>query len=415
MSRPPASRTDRRPSSSSTPSPRRDAPSGCWATPPTARARFAPNWPTAGSRCWRRSPQARRRDRRLGKRDFSIDLVAGTVACPGGQTAAIRTEPSGQRRARFAKAGCDRCALRERCVQPARGSRAVLLAPDEELLQAARRALADPATAEHLRRTRPRIERLLGLLAVRYGARKSRYFGRRQSPPAGRLGRRTGQPQPDRPRPHRQLTTISAESPARPPPHTTAARPDGRPRQQDFFRSLLAPWAQRGVRPLGANTRREPRPLGERFPDVRPPDGPFAGVCGKRPVVPSGRADMVGRVLTPRLDVPPCASAPALALARDLGVSFAVAQVLMRRGLGDLADARAWLAGTDEHPASDFRDLDTAVALIARHAGGLAHHRPRRLRRRRRQLHGDSRLHAPLTRRRLRLADLPIGWPTATG
>lgn len=53
----------------------------------------------------------------------------------------------------------------------------MLLAPDEELLQAARRQLADPATAEHLRRTRPRIERLLGLLAARYGARKSRYIG----------------------------------------------------------------------------------------------------------------------------------------------------------------------------------------------------------------------------------------------
>ena len=46
---------------------------------------------------------------------------------------------------------------------------------------AARQALDDPHTAEHLRRTRPRIERLLGLLAVRYGARKSRYFGRRKA------------------------------------------------------------------------------------------------------------------------------------------------------------------------------------------------------------------------------------------
>jgi len=45
------------------------------------------------------------------------------------------------------------------------------------LLLAARRALADPDIAEHLRRGRPRIERLLGLLAHRYGARKSRYIG----------------------------------------------------------------------------------------------------------------------------------------------------------------------------------------------------------------------------------------------
>jgi hypothetical protein len=118
------------------------------------------------------------REGRLGKRDFRIDLAAGTVGCPGGQTAMIRTEPSGQRRAGFSKAGCDRCALRDRCVSAARGSKTVLLAADEEHLQAARHALADTATAEHLRRTRPRIERLLGLLAVRYGARKSRYFGR---------------------------------------------------------------------------------------------------------------------------------------------------------------------------------------------------------------------------------------------
>jgi transposase len=122
-------------------------------------------------------PPGTTKDGRLAKRDFAVDLDAGTVACPGGQTTAIRTEPSGQRRARFAKAGCDTCALRARCVGPASGSRQILIAPHEELLVAARHALADPATAEHLRRTRPRIERLLGLLAVRYGARKSRYIG----------------------------------------------------------------------------------------------------------------------------------------------------------------------------------------------------------------------------------------------
>lgn len=114
---------------------------------------------------------------RLGKREFRIDLDAGTVTCPAGQTAAIRTEPKGARRARFAKAACDVCALRERCVQPGSGAKAILLAPDQELLIAARQALDDPATAEHLRRTRPRVERLLSLLAHRYNARKSRYIG----------------------------------------------------------------------------------------------------------------------------------------------------------------------------------------------------------------------------------------------
>jgi Transposase DDE domain/Transposase domain (DUF772) len=115
---------------------------------------------------------------RLAKRDFHIDLDAGTVTCPAGEVASIRTEPSGQRRAGFAKPVCDQCPLRERCVAPGRGRRQVLIAPDEQLLIAARQALDDPDNAEHLRRTRPRIERLLGLLAGRYGARKSRYIGR---------------------------------------------------------------------------------------------------------------------------------------------------------------------------------------------------------------------------------------------
>jgi Transposase domain (DUF772)/Transposase DDE domain len=123
-------------------------------------------------------PEPPAKEGRLVKRDFHIDLAAGTVTCPAGQIAQVRTEPSGQRRARFAKATCDACPLRDRCVEPARGAKTLLIAADEQLPIAARRALDDPDTAEHLRRTRPRIERLLGLLAHRYRARKSRYIGR---------------------------------------------------------------------------------------------------------------------------------------------------------------------------------------------------------------------------------------------
>lgn len=122
--------------------------------------------------------RAPRKPDRLSKRDFATDLVAGTVTCPAGEIAPIRVEPSGARRATFVKTRCADCPLRARCVSPARGDRQILIAPDEELLIAARQALDDPTVAEHLRRTRPRVERLLGLLAVRYGARKSRYFGR---------------------------------------------------------------------------------------------------------------------------------------------------------------------------------------------------------------------------------------------
>lgn len=123
-------------------------------------------------------PVARVAQGRLGKRDFVIDTDAGEVTCPAGQVAPIGTAPSGERRAIFARAVCGACPLRDRCLGPKTPHKKLVLAPDQELLIAARQALDDPATAEHLRRTRPRIERLLGLLAHRYGARKSRYLGR---------------------------------------------------------------------------------------------------------------------------------------------------------------------------------------------------------------------------------------------
>ncbi len=113
---------------------------------------------------------------RVGKRDFTIDLDAGTVSCPAGQTAAIRTSKKGSRGANFSRAVCGGCALKDRCC-PGRPNRHIDLGEHEDLMIAARQALADPATAAHLRHTRPRIERLLGLLAYRYGARKSRYIG----------------------------------------------------------------------------------------------------------------------------------------------------------------------------------------------------------------------------------------------
>ena len=51
------------------------------------------------------------------------------------------------------------------------------IARREDLLQAGRRALQDADTEEHLRRRRPRIERLIGVLTDCYGARKNRYVG----------------------------------------------------------------------------------------------------------------------------------------------------------------------------------------------------------------------------------------------
>jgi hypothetical protein len=113
---------------------------------------------------------------RLGKQDFTIDLTAGTVSCPAGHTATVSTSKAGNRYAGFSASTCAACPLKARCC-PSTPRKQIELNAHEELLIAGRAALADPITAEHLRRTRPRIERLLGLLAHRYGARKSRYIG----------------------------------------------------------------------------------------------------------------------------------------------------------------------------------------------------------------------------------------------
>lgn len=117
---------------------------------------------------------------RVGKRDFIIDPAAGTVRCPAGHSAQVTTSKKGVRTARISRKLCRVCPLKEQCC-PGRESRQIALSEHEELIVAARQALNDPDTAKHLRHTRPRIERLLGLLAVRYGARKSRYIGTKKA------------------------------------------------------------------------------------------------------------------------------------------------------------------------------------------------------------------------------------------
>ena len=68
-----------------------------------------------------------------------------------------------------------------------------------------------------------------------------------------------------------------------------------------------------------------------------------------------------------RFAIAPYAFADALALERELGVSHVLAQVLMRRGLGDPAAARAFLAAEEAHPPAAFAGMDAAVELIAQH------------------------------------------------
>jgi single-stranded-DNA-specific exonuclease len=68
-----------------------------------------------------------------------------------------------------------------------------------------------------------------------------------------------------------------------------------------------------------------------------------------------------------RLDIPPVPVAQVRALELELGVSFALAQVLVRRGLADPAQARAWLAAGDRHDPSAFAGIERAVALVLEH------------------------------------------------
>src|SRR5829696_5376990 len=69
-----------------------------------------------------------------------------------------------------------------------------------------------------------------------------------------------------------------------------------------------------------------------------------------------------------RLKLEPYEFAAARRLAGDLGVSDVLAQVLVRRGLGEPQAARAFLAADDEHPIDAFGGLGAAAERIVGHA-----------------------------------------------
>ena len=151
-------------------------------------------------------------DDRIGKREFEIDLDAGTITCPARHTVAINTSKTGFRGAHFTTAMCRDCPLKPRCC-PTKSRRYIRLTDHEQLLQAGRQALADPATAEHLRRapTPDRAAARSPRLPLRR-AQKSLHR-QRQGAIAGRMGSRTCQPQPHRPptRPPQRMTAPTQE------------------------------------------------------------------------------------------------------------------------------------------------------------------------------------------------------------
>ena len=68
-----------------------------------------------------------------------------------------------------------------------------------------------------------------------------------------------------------------------------------------------------------------------------------------------------------RLEVAPYDFAAAVRLERALGVSHVTAQVLVRRGLGDVEAARAFLAADVRHPLDAFGGLREGAALVLDH------------------------------------------------
>jgi single-stranded-DNA-specific exonuclease len=71
-----------------------------------------------------------------------------------------------------------------------------------------------------------------------------------------------------------------------------------------------------------------------------------------------------------RFEVPSCPQPQLDGLRRELGVSDALAQVLVRRGYGEPAAAHAFLAADEEHPPQAFRGIADAVEVILEHARG---------------------------------------------
>src|SRR5450755_2504409 len=112
---------------------------------------------------------------RYAKDAFGIDLTAGTVTCPAGQTAPLRQVKDGQI-AHFGQA-CRSCPLAERCTTSSSG-RSIEVGVYEQQLQRARTRQTDPAWKADYTATRPKVERKIShLMRRRHGGRRARVRG----------------------------------------------------------------------------------------------------------------------------------------------------------------------------------------------------------------------------------------------
>jgi hypothetical protein len=112
---------------------------------------------------------------RYAKDAFGIDLDAGTVTCPAGQTAGLRAVKDGHV-AQFAGM-CAGCPLAERCTASPSG-RSIHVGVYEQQLARARARQTDPAWQADYTATRPKVERKIShLMRRRHGGRRARVRG----------------------------------------------------------------------------------------------------------------------------------------------------------------------------------------------------------------------------------------------
>ena len=120
-------------------------------------------------------PPARNAAGRFSKDQFTIDLQAGTVTCPAGNTTVIAAAANGGR-ASF-RPWCAACPLQTACTASRRG-RTIAIHPHEAVLQRARAAQRDPGWQERYKKNRPGVERKISHFTRRaWGGRKARTRG----------------------------------------------------------------------------------------------------------------------------------------------------------------------------------------------------------------------------------------------
>ena len=112
---------------------------------------------------------------RFAKDAFDIDLEAGTVTCPAGQSVPLEAIKDGHI-AHFAGA-CQGCPLAERCTSSP-GGRSIHVGVYEQQLTRARARQTDPAWKADYTATRPKVERKIShLMRRRHGGRRARVRG----------------------------------------------------------------------------------------------------------------------------------------------------------------------------------------------------------------------------------------------